>query len=296
MDNKEFIRSFIKRSIKFSWAIALIALAFGGGFYYVAKNSVIQYTSKATVFPLNSTNDNLSSGSSALSSILGVSGDSKPFVNEASVSITELATSRRTSEAVASLKVKGLGNKNFSQLLIEENNRQSGFLKKSYIQMPKDSLDIINIGVSILREGLAAKVSKTGILELGFKNSNPKLVRLISYAFIDKISEFYILLKREKAQLDYNFAVKKVDSLSTSLHSIDSRLIKIDESSFFVDPTLSRYGLPKLNLMKEKELAQQQYFLAVSNRELPLSFAEKESRAYAGISGWRFWISCVAFA
>ena len=276
MDNKEFINAFIKRLIKFSWAILLIALAFGGVFYFKAKKSVIKYISRATVFPLNSSNDN-ASPNSAISSILGISGDSKSFSSETSVGITELAISRRTSEAVASLKVKNLGNKNFAQLLIEENNLQSGFLRNQYIEMPKDSLDIINTGVSILKQGLVAKVSKTGILELAFKNTNPKLVRLISYAYIDKISEFYILLKKEKAQVDYNFAVKKADSLLACLNQIDGRLIKIDETTFFVDESLKRYSLPKLNLAKEKKLAQQQYFSAVSNRESAAYKLQKET-------------------
>jgi hypothetical protein len=154
MDNTEFIKGFIKRSLKFSWAIILVALILGGVFYYIAKTSVIKYISRATVFPLNSNNDNLPSGSSAISNVLGLSGDSKSFVSEVSVSITELATSRRTSEAVASLKVKGFGNKSFAQLLIEENNAHAGFLRNSYIPIPNDSLEIINIGVSILRVGI----------------------------------------------------------------------------------------------------------------------------------------------
>lgn len=276
MDNTQFLKGIIKRSIKFSWTIILIAMVFGVGFYFLAKKSLVKYISRATVFPLNSTSDN-SIANSAIGSVLGLSSDSKSFSSEASINITELATSRRTSEAVASLKVKNLGNKNIAQLLIEENNLNSGFLKNKHIKMPEDSLDIINTGVFILREGLAAKVSKTGVLELGFKNSNPKLVKLISYTFLDKISEFYILLKKEKAQVDYDFAAKKVDSLLIALRQIDKRLVKLDETTFFANEGLQRYSLPKLNLAQEKEAIQQQYFLAVGNRESAAYKLQKET-------------------
>ena len=59
MNNFELIRQLLKRLKKFSWLILLIAAGFGGLFYYMAKRSVLLYTSKATVFPLNSSSDNI---------------------------------------------------------------------------------------------------------------------------------------------------------------------------------------------------------------------------------------------
>ncbi|MBK7882426.1 MAG: hypothetical protein IPJ81_00230 [Chitinophagaceae bacterium] len=239
---------------------------------------MIKYISKATVFSLGSSS-NVALSTSSISSILG-GGDSKAFSsNEASINIIELATSRRTSEEVANLRpdLVEFGNKNFARLLIEEHNLHAGFLKNKYIDIPKDSLGIINVGVSLLREGLAAKINKNGILELEFKNSNRILVRLISYAYIDKISEFYISLKKEKAQLDYEFAVKKTDSILNVMQVIDKRLIKLDETTFFANEGLQRYNLPRINLNQEKQIIQQQYFLSVSNRENAAYKLQKET-------------------
>lgn len=216
-------------------------------------------------------------GASAISSLLGISGSAKSFSSDASVNIVELATSRRTGEAVAKLKVKELGNKNFAQLLIQENNRYTGFLQNKKINFPKDTLSLINIGTNILRENLSAKVNKNGTLELGYTGSDKNLVRLISYAYVDRISEFYIDLKKEKAQLDYNFAVKKVDSLGEVIKNLDARLIKQNESNFFVNSELKRYSIPKMNLEQEKQVVQQQYFYAVSNRESAAYTLQKET-------------------
>lgn len=277
MTSLEFIQQFISRLKKKFWIILLIALPLGGLFYFIAKQSIILYTSAATIFPLSSSSEGSGTGASAISSLLGISGSAKSFSSDASVNIVELAMSRRTGEAVAKLKVKELGNKNFAQLLIQENNKYTGFLQNKKINFPKDTLSLINIGTNILRENLSAKVNKNGTLELGYTGSDKNLVRLISYAYVDRISEFYIDLKKEKAQLDYNFAVKKVDSLGEVIKNLDARLIKQNESNFFVNSELKRYSIPKMNLEQEKQVVQQQYFYAVNNRESAAYTLQKET-------------------
>ena len=54
----------------------------------------------------------------------------------------------------------------------------------------------------------------------------------------------YIDLKKKKAQIDYEFAIKKVDSLQNVLNQLDKRAIKLDESTFFTNEGLQRYSLP----------------------------------------------------
>ena len=53
MNTIELIKQLNNRLKKYSWLIAIIAAAFGGFFYYMAKQSVLMYTAKSTVFPLN---------------------------------------------------------------------------------------------------------------------------------------------------------------------------------------------------------------------------------------------------
>lgn len=242
----------------------------------MAKQAVVVYTSKSTVFPLNSTSDN-SVSSSAISSLLGLSDAPKSFSGEASINIVELATSRRTRDAVAATRIPALKNKTVAELLIEENNNHLGFMQNNEIKMPKDSLVLYNIASNILQGTFNAKINKNGILELYYSNSNTQIVREVSYIFINKISDFYIDLKKKKAQIDYEFAVKKADSLYAVLTSIDQGLVKLNETTFFTNEELKRFSIPKENLLQDKNTVQSQYYYAVNNRESAAYKLQKET-------------------
>jgi len=267
MNNIELIKQVVKRLKKFSWLIAIIAILFGALFYFMARQGVIMYTSKSTVFPLSSSSDNNISGS-AISNILGLSDAPKSFSEEASINIVELATSRRTREAVSKTRIPSKNNKTVAELLIEENNKHTGVMQNDRIPTEKlDTTMLINISSVILRNTFTAKINKNGILELYFSNSNQDIVREVSYVFIQKISDFYIDLKKKKAQIDYQFAVDKADSLLDVLNALDERAIKLDESTFFTNTELKRFNLPKINLDQDKQTVQSQYYYAVNNRE-----------------------------
>ena len=275
MNNIELLKQLLNRLKKYSWLILLIAALVGGIFYYIAQQSVLLYTSKATVFPLNGTAE--SSPGSTISSLLGLGDATKSFTGDASINIVELAASRRTREAVAMVRIPSMQNKTVSELIIEENNRHTGFMQNNTIIPPKDSLSKINIASSLLGAAFTAKINKNGILELFFTNSNPDLVREVSYIYIDKLSEFYIDLKKKKAQIDFEFAVKKADSLLLVLNKLDRRAIALDESTFFTNDGLKRYSLPKVNLAQDKQTVQSQYYYAVNNRESAAYRLQKET-------------------
>jgi hypothetical protein len=241
----------------------------------MANQSVLLYTSKATVFPLNGTAE--SSPGSTISNLLGLGDATKSFTGDASINIVELANSRRTREAVAMVKIPSMENKTVSELIIEENNSHTGFMQNKRIDPPKDSLNKINIASSLLGAAFVAKISKTGILELYFTNSNPDLVREVSYIYIEKLSDFYINLKKKKAQIDFEFAVRKADSLLAVLNQLDKRAVSLDESTFFTNEGLKRYNLPKLNLAQDKATVQSQYYYAVNNRESAAYRLQKET-------------------
>jgi len=275
MNSIELVKQLINRLKKFSWLIAIIAAGFGGFFYFIAKQSVLLYTSKATVFPLSSNTEN--TAGSAISNLLGLGESTKSFTGEASINIVELAGSRRTREAVAMVRIPSMNNKTVSELIIEEHNRYTGFMQNEKIETPRDSLSQINIASNLLKAAFVAKISKTGILELYFTNSDPKLVREVSYIYIDKLSEFYIDLKKKKAQIDFEFAIKKADSLLAVLNVLDKRAIALDESTFFTNEGLKRYNLPKINLAQDKATVQSQYYYAVNNRESAAYRLQKET-------------------
>ena len=275
MNSIELIKQLLNRLKKFSWLILIIAAGFGGFFYYMAKQSIVMFTSKATVFPLNGTAE--TSPGSTISSLLGLGDATKSFTGDASINIVELATSRRTREAVAMVRIPSMQNKTVSELMIEEHNRHVGFMQNTRIEPPTDSLTKINIATSLLKGAFIAKINKNGILELFFTNSNQKLVREVSYIYIDKLSEFYIDLKKKKAQIDFEFAVKKADSLLFVLNRLDKQAIALDESTFFTNETLKRYSLPKSNLAQDKATVQSQYYYAVNNRESAAYRLQKET-------------------
>jgi hypothetical protein len=275
MNNIEIIKQLLKRLKKFSWLIVIIALVFGGLFYYMANQSILMYTSKATVFPLNGTTE--SSPGATISTLLGLGDASKSFTGDASINIVELASSRRTREAVAMVRIPSMQNKTISQLLIEENNKHVGFMRNQFIQIPKDSLSEINIANNLLKNAYVAKINKNGILELYFTYSDQQLVREVSYVYIEKLSDFYIDLKKKKAQIDYEFAVRKADSLLSVLNRLDKRAIALDESTFFTNEGLKRYNLPKINLAQDKATVQSQYYYAVNNRESAAYRLQKET-------------------
>ena len=276
MTNLELIKQLLSRLKKFSWVILIIAGGFAAFFFYTAKQSILLYTSKATVFPLNSSSDNTVS-SSTISNILGLSDAPKSFSGEASINILELANSRRTRDAVAVERIPSMQNKLVSELLIEENNRHVEFMQNTPIRQPKDSLALLNLASNLLKGGFQSKINKNGILELYYSNSNPDLVRVISYIYIDKLSSFYIELKKKKAEIDFQFAVMKADSLSNVLNTLDRKAVNLDEHTFFTNLELQRYSLPKQNLIQDKSTVQSQYYYAVNNREAAAYKLQKET-------------------
>ena len=90
---------------------------------------------------------------------------------------------------------------------------------------------------------------------------------MISYEFINKISEYYIDLKREKAKRDYVFAEYKVDSLKRVLNAKDHQLIAIDKRTLFTNTDKLEFKVPVENLIMEKQMVNNQYVQAVANRE-----------------------------
>lgn len=275
MNNIELIKQLIRRLKKFSWVIIVIALAFGLLFFLMARQSVMQFTSTATVFPLSGNSE--SSPGSAITNLLGLSDAPKSFTGDASINIVELANSRRTREAVAMERVPSMKNKTISELLIEENNRYTGFMQNEAIKTALDSLAQINVASNLLKLAFTAKINKNGILELHFTNTNQMLVREVSYVYIQKLSEFYIDLKKKKAQIDYEFSVKKADSLLAVLNVLDKQAVALDESTFFTNEELKRYSLPKVNLAQDKATVQSQYYYAVNNRESAAYRLQKET-------------------
>lgn len=265
MTSNELIQKVVLKIGKFKILIFIAGVGMAFLLFLYTKKVPAVYTSKASVFPLTATNEN-SAASSALSSVLGISEAPKSFSQEASINIVELALSRSTREAVAMHRLDSMGNRTIAELVINNANKSKGLFGEE-IKMPTDPKMLAAVGGNILKEGLFAKINKNGILEISYSSTEPNLVSPVSYVFIDKISTFYKDLKIRKAQIDYNFTIRKIDSLQQVLNVYDRRAIRMNNTTLFTPSDKIQYIIPKENLSSDKERVMRQRDASANNRE-----------------------------
>ncbi|HEY5464719.1 MAG TPA: Wzz/FepE/Etk N-terminal domain-containing protein [Hanamia sp.] len=265
MTSQELTIGLFNRLKKNKYFIICISLICAAVLSVYALKTPVTFTSKATIFPLTGGGDN-SSASSALSALFSGGGDSKSFTDDASVNIVELAQSRTTREEVAAMKDSSRGNKTIAELLLTDINNHRSFLETK-IEIPADKQRLITIAAGILGSGLSASINKNNSFVLTYTGRSPELVRTISYGFIDKISAFYIDLKREKAKRDFEFATNKVDSLGKVINSKDNQLIALDKRTLFTNTAKLEFRVPTENLITDKQMLRQQYAVAVANQQ-----------------------------
>jgi uncharacterized protein involved in exopolysaccharide biosynthesis len=265
MTSQQLTIELFTRVKKNKFIIIFTALFFMALLAIYALKTPVTYTSVSTIFPLNATSDN-NATTSALSALFSGGDNSKGFTDDASVNVIELAMSRTTREEVAGTRDSAKGNKTIAELLITDINNHRSFLE-SKIKMPADEAGCISIAGRILKDALTATINKNNSFVLTYTGRSPELVRTISYGFINKISTYYIDLKREKAKRDYEFASGKVDSLRGVMHSKDNQIISIDKRTLFTNTDKMEFRVPTENLITEKQMLRQQYAIAVANQQ-----------------------------
>ncbi len=264
MNTQELTRDIYQRLKRFRFIIIIAGILAGLLLVLYARQKPVSYTSKSSVFPLTSGNDN-SGSSSALSAILGTE-NTKNFSDEASVNIIELAQSRTTREEVAAIRDSSTSNRTIAELLIDDINNHRGWFEEK-INKPVNESELITWAGDILKDGLNASINKNNTLVLSYTARSPELVKVVSYGFINKISLFYIELKREKANRDFQFATSKVDSLRYVMNAKDQKLIAIDKRTLFTNTNKLEYRVPTENLLADKQMIRQQYAQAVANQQ-----------------------------
>ena len=265
MTSKILVQKIYLRLGKFKLVVLLAGLGLAVAFFFYVKSLPVLYTARASVFPLTTSNES-SGASSALTQLLGGGESAKSLSQEASINIVELATSRKTREAVAMLRLRQFGNKTVAELLIDNYNKS----KRPYtpaIEFPKDTVMLASVGGNLLFNNFSAKTAKSGILELTFSSTNQELLSPITYAMIDKISQFYIDLKIRKAKRDYDFTIAKLDSVQLVLNTFDRQAIRMANTTRFVPKDRIEYSIPKENLINAKERSMAQRNALANNRE-----------------------------
>ena len=265
MSTQELTTAIFQRLKKFRVVIIIAGILAASALILHAMKQPVTYTSKSSVFPLSSSNDN-NATSSTLSALLGTEGSKSFSSDDASVNIIELAQSRTTREEVAAIRDSSNGNKTIAELLVDDINNHRSWLEDKVIK-PVNQFALITWAGDELKIGLNASINKNNTLVLSYTGRSPDLVKTISYGFINKISLFYIDLKREKANRDFQFATSKVDSLRIVMNAKDQKLIAIDKRTLFTNTSKLEYRVPTENLLADKQMIRQQYAQAVANQQ-----------------------------
>jgi uncharacterized protein involved in exopolysaccharide biosynthesis len=263
--SRELIQKIYLRVGRFKFLLILVGIIAAVALFFYAKSLPVKYNTRASVFALTASNENNAAGS-AISQFLGGGESAKSFSNEASINIVELATSRNTREAVAMLRLPQFNNKRIAELLIDNFNSNKKFYAP-VLKTPGDTVLLAAVGGDLLNEGFTAKTLKSGILELTYTNTNPDLLSPVTYAMIDKISQFFIDLKIKKAKRDYDFTLKKIDSLQAVLDTYDRKAIVMANTTRFVPKDKIEYSIPKENLINAKERGIRQRDALTNNKE-----------------------------
>lgn len=265
MTSKDLIRVIISRLNKAKLIILVGGIAISIVMFMIAKNTPALFSVKSTLYPLTAAND-AGSASSKLTELIGGGGSSKTLSDDANVNIEEVAKSRRTREAVVAERLPAFGNKSIAVILIEEYNKNKSRLSP-VIQIPSVESDLNSTGANLFASYYSVKFNKNNLLEIIFTSTNEKLIKPGSLVLIDKISQFYKELKIKKAQFDFDFTQKKVDSLERLLQKFDNQRIHLNNTTLFVQPGKLQYTVPKENLENNKLLVLAQRNGAASNRE-----------------------------
>jgi hypothetical protein len=245
------------------------------GFFY-ARKTPASFTARASMFPLTNNSENALSGS-ALSGLLGLSDPSKSFSEEAgSVNIIELAQSRHVREQVAATRLSEMNNRLIADLIIADRNENRKLFEPAII-VPADSVGKISLAAELMKAAITAKMSKNGLFELYFTAHNEGLLSPVSFVMIDRISRFYIELKRQKALADYNFTIGKVDSFEQMVNVASQRAISQQRTTLFAPPDLMEYRLPQENITMERNRVMRQRDVSANTRDEALWRLQKST-------------------
>ena len=265
MNPSELLQAIVKKIKRYKIIILAAGILFALLAFMYANGKRTTYTSKATLFPLLSPSDNTISNS-MLQGILGLNDAPKSFSSEATINIIELAQSRRIRESVVMTRLPEFENKTIGELVIEDINEHQPFYA-SVIDIPKDSVELRVLASEIVKPDINAKMNKNGVLELYYTGTKEKYITPVSNVIADKLSKFYVELKRQKALDDYNFTLDKIDSLQKMINGIDKQAIGMQQRTMFTPPELLVYAIPKDNVVSEKTRVLRQRDMYINNRD-----------------------------
>lgn len=265
MNSPELLQAVIYKIKRYRTVILGAGILFALLAFMYAHGKRTTYTSKATLFPLLSPSDQTISNN-MLQGILGLNDAPKSFSSEATINIIELAQSRRIREAVVTTRLPQFENKMIGEILLDDINENKPFYA-SGVSVPKDSIGLAIKAGEILKADINAKMNKNGVLELYYTGATEKYITPVSNVIADKLSKFYVELKRQKALDDYNFTLDKIDSLQKMINAVDRQAINMQQRTMFTPAELLAYAIPKENVISEKTRILRQRDMYINNRD-----------------------------
>ncbi len=267
MTTVELTRKIVIRLGKIKFLILLCGIAMGALGYFYAKSQPSLYSGEASIYPLTNGKSTSASGG-LLSTLTGGSGggDSKNLSGEASISLEDLANSRKIKEEVVMMRLKEFSNQTIASLLIQDYNKHVPAWGTK-LEMPTSETDLKHLGTKILTKGMLAKTNKSDMFQISFTTTAKELIEPITNLMVDRISDFFIDLKVKKARSDYEFSRRKYDSLRSIRDVIDRRAVVLNNKTMFVPPEKIEYQIPKENLINEKTTIVGIYNGAAGNKE-----------------------------
>jgi len=259
----DLLKNIAARVKKYKIHILVVAIICAIIFYIPELTKKTVYTAKATLFPLNSDNEN---ANNSLSGLLGLSDATRSFGNDNAVNILELTVSRTLVQEVASKSLPAFDNKMIAELLVNERNNSTSLFDKKIVY-PSDSVAQVILGGSLLSGNFSARINKNNVLELYYSNTDPLLLEPVTDTIITEITKFYINLKIEKALADYNFTVAQLDSVQLVLDKLDSKAIGMQNTTMFTSDKLLAYQIPKNYVADAKDIATRRKDILLNNKE-----------------------------
>lgn len=260
----EIVKLVLGRLKRWGFLVLLVSIFWSTAGYLYSKLLAPQFSSFALLFSVNVSQ---SSGGN-LESLLGGGGSTGSGFStaEAAVNILDLAQSKTTSQAVALTRLENFGNKTIGELMIEEANRRM-LPWQQKLAKPTTEDEIRITGGDLTRSKLSPRLSKTGSLELRFTHTDPALLYSLSYNYIEKISKYYIDLKVTKANADYDFMLRKLDTINQAIAIADKRLIALNKQILFVPKERLDFAIAMKDLETDKNRLAALRSLALNNLE-----------------------------
>ena len=174
------------------------------------------------------------------------------------------------------MRIPELENRRIADLVINDHNNNLKPFQKA-VAVPSDSASQLTLAGELMKPSITAKMSKNGLFELYFTAHDQRLLAPVSYAMIERISTFYVELKRQKALADYNFTIGKVDSFEQVAHAAERRAVSQQRSTLFAPADQLEYRLPLENIAMERNRMMRQRDMSANTRDEALWRLQKST-------------------